>query len=108
MPCAVWVTGPAAGPTGFSIRSPNMGRRLLPACPRNDCEVYRNLYTMRAETLDALEQMEAMPAKNWGRETLIREANRLARELERMARTNYAVRNFAAEQRRLERQEGEA
>nr|DAG50424.1 MAG TPA: hypothetical protein [Caudoviricetes sp.] len=92
----------------LSERAMNIGAALLRACPRNDCEVYRNLYTMRAETLDALEQMEAMPAKNWGRETLIREANRLARELERMARTNYAVRNFAADQRRLERQEGEA
>ena len=90
----------------LSERAMNIGAALLRA--RNDCEVYRNLYTMRAETLDALEQMEAMPAKNWGRETLIREANRLARELERMARTNYAVRNFAADQRRLERQEGEA
>lgn len=92
----------------LSERAMNIGVALLRACPRNDCEVYRNLYTMRAETLDALEQMEAMPVKNWGRETLIREANRLARELERMARTNYAVRNFAAEQRRPERKKGEA
>lgn len=92
----------------LSERAMNIGAALLRACPRNDCEVYRNLYTMRAETLDAMEQMEALPAKNWGRETLIREANRLARELERMARTNYAVRNYAAELQAERRRKKEA
>lgn len=73
-------------------------------CPENDCRLYLNVCNMRRNVLQAL---EAVPG-GWGRAVLVAEANRLARQLEHMARTNYAVRNFAAEQRRLERQEGEA
>ena len=31
IPCAVWVMGPAAGPTGFSILIPKIGSLALPA-----------------------------------------------------------------------------
>ena len=73
-------------------------------CPENDCRLYLNVCNMRREVLEALEAVRS----GWGRAVLVAEANKLARQLEHMARTNYAVRNFAAEQRRLERQEGEA
>ena len=73
-------------------------------CPDDDCRLYLNVCNMRRNVLQAL---EAVPG-GWGRAVLVAEANRLARQLEHMARTNYAVRNFAAEQRRLERQEGKA
>ena len=73
-------------------------------CPENDCRLYLNVCNMRREVLEALEAVRS----GWGRAVLVAEANKLARQLEHMARTNYAVRNFAAEQRRLERREGEA
>lgn len=62
-------------------------------CPENDCRLYLNVCNMRREVLEAL---QVVPG-GWGREMLVAEANRLARQLEHMARTNYAVRNFAAD-----------
>lgn len=86
----------------LSPRALEIGASLTKQCPENDCAIYLNIYRMRIEVLEALEALEAV-AGGWGREVLVMEANRLARQLEHMARTNYAVRNYAAEIRRKER-----
>lgn len=83
----------------LSPRALEIGTSLTKQCPENDCTIYLNIYRMRIEVLEALEAV----AGGWGREVLVMEANRLARQLEHMARTNYAVRNYAAEIKRKER-----
>lgn len=77
----------------LSTRALEIGASLTEQCPENDCAIYLNIYRMRIEVLEALETV----AGGWGRELLVMEANKLARQLEHMARTNYAVRKFAAE-----------
>lgn len=91
-------------PIRLSDRAVGIVNELKENCPENDCRLYLNIYGMRRDVLQALAAVHG----GWSRAVLVAEANRLARQLEHMARTNYAVRNFAAEQRRLERQEGEA
>jgi len=88
----------------LSDRAVGIATELKKKCPENDCRLYLNIYGMRRDVLQALTAVHG----GWSRAVLVAEANRLARQLEHMARTNYAVRNFAAEQSRLERQEGEA
>lgn len=83
----------------LSVRAMEIGASLTKQCPENDCTIFLNIYRMRIEVLEALEAV----AGGWGREVLVMEANRLARQLEHMARTNYAVRNYAGEIKRKER-----
>lgn len=83
----------------LSPRALEIGTSLTKQCPENDCAIFLNIYRMRIEVLEALETVPG----GWGREVLVMEANRLARQLEHMARTNYAVRNYAGEIKRKER-----
>ena len=68
-----------------------IGERLRNECPDNDCRIYLNVYNMeRAVALD----LEMCILSEHSRTILEAEHRRLQRELEKMALTNYAVREY--------------
>ena len=68
-----------------------IGDQLRRCCPDNDCRVYLNIYNMeRAVALD----LEMCILSEHSRTILEAEHRHLQRELERLALTNYAVREY--------------
>lgn len=68
-----------------------IGERLRNECPDNDCRIYLNVYNMDR---GVVEDLDGCLLSKHGRYILEQEHRRLQRELEKLALTNYAVREY--------------
>ena len=68
-----------------------IGEKLRNECPDNDCRIYLNVYNMDRSVV---EDLDGCLLSEHSRDILEREHRRLQRELERLALTNYAVREY--------------
>lgn len=71
-----------------------LGKKLMVACPDNDCIIYLNTYKMYC---DVTKDLNGYPLSEHGKMVLSFEKERLFLELKKMYFTNYAVRQYQKE-----------